>query len=266
MNEATSAPLSENGHVKELLSLLKANRVDSKELRSVLRYVGAMERQLDAAVVELQAMRRELGDMREAQNHPVRTALQNTVTALETKIDAARERLNALKSGIIEGCKNAVASFKEKGISALNGFMNFFKVKNALLDIRKGMNAAIKSTEKSINRIEAASTEYHEIGRHIKNMARAFAGRETVAETKPVGRLAKAAQAPHQFRKSVVSGMGRGIDAAIAKVGRMEQAAGRVAEKKPSVLENLDILKKHAAKTARESPKPERSNARETAI
>jgi len=60
--------------------------------------------------------------------------------------------------------------------------------------------------------------------------------------------------------------MGRGIDAAIAKVGRMEQASGRVAEKKPSVLENLDILKKHAAKTARESPKPERSNTRETAI
>jgi len=67
--------LLRNEHVKELLSLMKADRVDSKELRSVLRYVGAMERQLDAAVVELQAMRRELGDMRIPSERPCRTLL-----------------------------------------------------------------------------------------------------------------------------------------------------------------------------------------------
>lgn len=264
MSEATSAPLRENEHVKELLSILQANSAgEAKNFLDMLRYVGAMERQLDTAVKELTVMRRELGEIRETQNHPVRTALQNAVAALETKVNAAWERLDAIKQSVVEGCKNTVSAFKEKGIAALNGLMDFFKVKDSLLDIREGMNDAIRSAEKSINRIEAVSTEYHEIGKHMKNIARAFTGKEAAMEAKPVGKLAKAAQAPHQFRKSIVSGVAKGVDAAIGKVNRLEQAA---AEKKPSLLENLQAMTEQAARTKQDVPAPDRPKTKETSL
>ena len=129
MSEATSAPIMDNEHVKAFLSILQEHRpIDAQDFLSTLRDVSAMERQLNAAVIELTAMRRELGEMREAQNHPVRTALQKAITTLENRINDLRERLDAVKANIIEGCKNAVAVFKEKGAAALNGILNFFRV------------------------------------------------------------------------------------------------------------------------------------------
>nr|WP_312577785.1 DUF6674 family protein [Sedimentibacter sp.] len=111
-----SAPLLENEHVKELFAILKENSVSSKDLLDVIGYVGVMERQLDAAVGELSAMRQELADMREEQDHPVRTTLQKAIQALENKIAETKERLEAVKADIIEGCKNAVSAFKEKAL------------------------------------------------------------------------------------------------------------------------------------------------------
>jgi hypothetical protein len=48
MNE----PILENPHVRELLAILDANRVEAADLRAMLGYVHAMERQLDGAVAE----------------------------------------------------------------------------------------------------------------------------------------------------------------------------------------------------------------------
>lgn len=251
MGDVINTPLQENEHVKELLAIMEQNRVNTDDLRGLLGYVGAMERQLDTAVGELQAMRQELNNMREEQNHPVRTALQNTIRTLEKGINEARERLDAIKESIVEGCKNAVSAFREKGISALHNVMDFFKVKDTLLDVRKGMDAAVKSAEKSIAKIEAVSAEYHEIGKHVKNIARAFTGKEAVQDAKPVGKLARATQAPHRFRKAVVSRTAKGVDAAIGKLEKMEQP---VIEKKPSVLENLQAMKEQVAQAKRDAP------------
>ena len=54
-------PLLENEHVKELLAVLRENNSPStKDFLAVLNQVGAIEKQLDAAVKELAAMRQEL--------------------------------------------------------------------------------------------------------------------------------------------------------------------------------------------------------------
>lgn len=117
-----------NEHVKELLALLKENRVSNQDFMNVIGYVGAMERQLDTAVNELSTMRRELSELREQQSHPMRKALQKAIRALEGKITETRERLEAVKADIIVGCKNAVAAFREKGIAALNGLSSFLHI------------------------------------------------------------------------------------------------------------------------------------------
>lgn len=266
MSEATSAPksapLMENEHVKELLAIMKANSVDAREFNSVLRYVGAMERQLDKAVGELIAMRRELNDMREAQNHPVRRALQNAISTLEEKIAVIRERLDAVKAGIIEGAKNAVAAFKEKGISALSNLASFFHIKNGLKALRNGLNDGIKADERAIAAIESVSAKYHEAGRRVKNMGRALADKEAVQEAKPSGKLAKSLEAPFRNEKAALSNALKNVNAAIRGMEQLEAAAAQIreakaaakAEKKPSLLKNLEVLKEKAAQAKRDVP------------
>lgn len=55
MGKEKQAPFRENGHVRELLAVMKENRMDTRDLRELLSYVGAMERQLDAAVAAFSA-------------------------------------------------------------------------------------------------------------------------------------------------------------------------------------------------------------------
>lgn len=272
MNDTTtqSAPLLENEHVKELLAILKENSVSSKDFLDVIGYVGAMERQLDAAVGELSAMLRELADMREAQNHPVRTSLQKAIQALENKIAETRERLEAVKAGIIEGCKNAVAAFKEKGAAVLEGLASFFHIRQGLEKVQESMDRNIRYDEQSMKKIAAVSAEYHEIGKHVKNMGRAVQGKEAVQEAKPMGKLAKLMQAPYRLDQACSVAIKRQAASTLDSLGKLEQRTDRHREtlkeagkneKKPSVLKNLQALKEQTAQTAKNAPAPQRKKA-----
>ena len=95
--KTTAEPILENEHVKELLAILRENNSPStKDFLSVLNQVGAMEKQLDAAVKELAAMRQELKTAQE-QNHPVKAALQKAVIVMQGQVLDLRERLVNLK-------------------------------------------------------------------------------------------------------------------------------------------------------------------------
>jgi len=262
MGKGKQAPLRENEHVRELLVILKENQAEAKELRELLGYVGAMERQLDAAVNELQSMRRELNDMREARDHPVATSLRNAVREMEVKVGAARERLEALKDSIVQGCREAVAAFKEKGISALNNLAGFFKLKSGLEALRDNLSAGMESAEKSIAKIESVSKEYHEIGKHVKNLGRAMAGKETVQDAKPVGKLAKALEAPFKSDLASLTSAKKLAEAAIGKLEKLERAA-----EKPSVLENIHAFQREQAdRTKREAPAAEKQKRLEPSL
>lgn len=202
MTDQNTVSLLENEHVKELLAILEANNSpDRKDFFAALNQVGAMERQLDAAVKELAAMRRELNEARELA-HPVKTALQNAVKTLEKNVAVLRGRLDAVKRNVIEGCKNAVDAFKEKGISALHNVARFFKIRPLLEAVRNDLTENIRFDEEAISKIEAVSTEYHEAGRHVKNMARALAGMESIRDVKSAGWLVRALEAPFKTERS----------------------------------------------------------------
>lgn len=261
MSVKRSAPLRENRQVRELLSVMKANNMDTGDLIAVLSHVGAMERQLDTAVTELQAMRRELNDMREARDHPVRKNLQNAVHAMEGRVTEAGGRLDALKDSIVDGCKKALAAFKEKGAAALNNLAGFFRIKDGLQSIRDSLSEGIQTAEKSIARIEAVSREYHEIGKHVKNMGRAMAGKEAVPDARPVGKLAKALEAPFKSELACLTGARRSVDGAIGALARLEQAAQR-----PSVLKTIREGKRQAQGPEAKAPAPEKSKRPEPSL
>lgn len=99
----TAAPLLENEYVKELLAVMEANRVPAvKDLLAVFNQVSAMERQLDTAVTELAALRRELSASQK-QAHPVKAVLQNTGAAMEKNVTSVRDRRLQKRRGRFSG-------------------------------------------------------------------------------------------------------------------------------------------------------------------
>ena len=273
MNETTANnPIMENPDVKELLSILRDNEKDTSGLLSLLGQVTSMETHLNKAVAELSAMRQELSEMRDERDHPVRTALQNAAKAMETKINDMREQLNEIKEKIIEGCKNAVSAFKEKGVAALNGIAKFFRIKPLFESLRNNMQNNIKTDQAAVVKIEAMATKYHTAGMHLRNVGRALQGKEAINEIKPNGKLAKLAAAP--FR-SVMKNMTKALktaDNAIAALDRLDKAApvktkskdrGR---EKPSTLETMKTLQKQIDAERQDAPAVAKTKKREAEI
>jgi hypothetical protein len=265
----TAPPLTDNEHVRALLAIMQANRANSDDILAVARHMGEMERQLNAALGEIAAMRREMNDVR----HPVKTAAQKAVRSLEHKVGDAKEKLATLRERFVEGCKNAVAAFREKGVAALDGLASFFHIRQGLEAIDRDMEKGIRLDQQSIDKIAAVSAEYHEVGRHMKNLGRAIRGKNAVAEAKPMGRVAKAAQAPAKLDKAMSTGIQKAARSALASLGRLEEKAARQreakaerGEKKPSVLAGLQTLKEQAAQAQAEAPAPDRSRKQEAAL
>ena len=219
--------LEDNPHVKELLDILKKhNTPGAEDLKSMIMKTAKIEEQLAAAIAEMTAMRRELEAIRE-DNHPMRKVLQNTITAMQERIDAMREQLEAMKASIIEGGKNALAVFSERGTAALNGIAKFFKVKPMLEEIAKISAQGVKDNTKTIEKIERISKEYHKAGKHIKNIGRAIVGKEMIKSAKPVGKVAKAVEAPIKAARSCNLSIRDAARSAVKSLNRLEQAASR---------------------------------------
>jgi len=248
-----SPPIMDNEHVKELLSIMEANNVPSmKDLLAVLHQVGAMERQLGEAVNELAAMRRELAEA-QAQNHPIKTALQKAVIVMQGQVLDLRDKLAELKANIIDGCKNAVTAFKEKGIAALDNIARFFKIKPGLEALRDSLDKSIRFDERAVAKIEAVSAEYHEAGRHIKNIGRAIVGKEAIAEAKAPGSLAAAVAIPYRAERACLIAARRHVKAAIGAFERLENR-----ERKPPIMETINKLNEQIAQAKKDAPAVER--------
>ena len=251
-SKSTTSPIMENEHVKELLEILRENNAPStKDFLAVLRQVGTMEKQLDAAVKELSAMRQELKIAQE-QNHPIKSALQKVVQVMEKNVAALQVRLSELKQNVIEGCKNAVATFKEKGISALDNVARFFKVRPILETMRNELDKNIQFDDKAIAKIEAMSTEYHQAGRHLKNIGRAMLGKEVIQEAKPPGTLAKGISAPFRGERSCFAVMKKSVEKAIGVMARLEDRA------KPSIKKAIQTHNEKIEQAKKDAPAKQR--------
>lgn len=242
----------ENEFVKELLSVLRENNAPStQDFLAVLQQVGAMEKQLDAAVQELAAMRNELAEAQK-QNHPFKDTMQKAVIVMQGQVLDFRDKLSALKQAVVDGCKAALADFKEKGISALDNIARFFKVKPMLENMRDGLVQSITQDDKAIAKIEAVSTEYHEAGRHLKNMGRAMLGKAAIEEARPPGKLARMAAAPFRAERNSLAAAKKTVDAAIDSISKLEDRA------RPSIQKTIAAHKEQAAQAKKEKPVPER--------
>lgn len=76
-------------------------------------------------------MKKELAEI-QIQNHPLKSIMKKAVITMQNQVMELQEKLAGLKQNIIEGCKNAVAAFHEKGIIALNNIAGFSRLSQLL--------------------------------------------------------------------------------------------------------------------------------------
>lgn len=221
----TAVPLAGNRNVAELLSVLREQSSPSlADFQELLNRVDTLEQQLEAAVRELAAMRRDLAEM-ERRRHPAANAMRKAVIVVQAQVLELREKLSALKQAVVEGCQNALSAFQTKGAAALDSLARFFRVRPALEAIQTQAAHAAEAADRAMGRIEAASQTYHEAGRRLKNAGRALTGKEAVQEAKPLGKAAKAVSAPFRATRACFGAMAKGVTSTADRLERLEQAA-----------------------------------------
>jgi len=266
-NNASASPLSQNEYVQELYSILQDNGRDTSGLSAIIGHVSEMENFVKRAEDKIADMKSQLAEMKEVQNHPVKAALQRAIKSLENTVAVMKERINDLKNGIIEGCKNAVAAFKEKGISALDKLASFFHIKSGLNSLDKSAAETAQSCDKSVARISEFSSQYHEAGRAIKNMARMIIGKEPIDAKKEAGILAKTLAAPYKAEKALMLQISKSAKGMAEKLEQLEAKANdsrdhRARESKPeSLLGEVREAQQLVDQRKREMPVPERAKS-----
>ena len=270
-----NAPLMENQYVQELFAILNDNGKDAKGLAALIGHVSEMESFVKRAEDKIADMKSQLAEMKEAQGHPVRTALQNAIKTLEHKVAEVKEQIKDLKNAIIDGAKSAVTAFKEKGAAALNNVAKFFHIKGALKAIDKSVHESAAVCDKAVANINQFSKEFHQSGRHLKNMGRILVGKPPIDAAKEAGKLAAVVSAPYKAQKVIlvnISGLANAmakkleqIDTAV-DASRGEKQGRRVREKQPSILDELDANVAMLAKKDRERAAPDRTKTKEAAI
>ena len=246
-----NTPLAENEQVKALLALLKENDSPAyADFAKLIEAVTVMEGRLSTAVGELSAMREDLQKM---QDRSLKSSLQKTCKTLEGNVVSMQQKLSELRQQIIEGCRNILADFKERGVVALNGMAHFLHLKPIVEAVRQGAQEHQKASNQAMARIDAFVSEYHETGKHLKNMRLALMGKEPVQEAKTSGAVAHYIKAPYRASRAC---MGTVEKAAVHVAGALEKLEKRD-ERRPSVLK---AMREQAAKV--EPPKEKAVPAR----
>lgn len=246
-----SEQIIRNRYVIELINILRThNKPSHDDFQTILKQVSEIERQLETAVQELAAMRRDFAEA-QRKNNPLKTVMQKAIIIMQNQVLALRENLAELKQNIVTGCKKAVTAFKENGTTALDSITRFFKVKPVFEAIRNGSERSVKLTDKAISNIEAVSMKYHEAGRRIKNAGRSLKGKETIKEIQPNGKISKSFTAPFRAIRKCFKAIKNSAVVAVDKLKHLEEQATK--QKKPSIKKTMRDYNKKISKTVKKS-------------
>lgn len=255
MNETLQVPIGEQEHLKEFFKLLSQNgqQQEASEFSSLVTQLNQMEKQYTAVLSELKAVREQLESI---QDNGIKATVTKSVSSAQQKVEQAKDQLGHIRTSLSDMVKQTLAAVKQHGISALNKAADFMGIKAALNDMRDNLNASISDTRKSIDRINAVGSELHALNEHGKNLGRALIGKEAAELTQrneDKGVLAAIAK-PLKKSKAMLEGMEKGVTRALQSIDRLEKAAARGKEEKPSVREGLKAAKQQESKEKPPTP------------
>ena len=255
MNETLQVPIGEQEHLKEFFKLLSQNgqQQEASEFSSLVTQLNQMEKQYTAVLSELKAVREQLESI---QDNGIKATVTKSVSSAQQKVEQAKDQLGHIRTSLSDMVKQTLAAVKQHGISAMNKAADFMGIKAALNDMRDNLNASISDTQKSIDRINAVGSELHALNEHGKNLGRALIGKEAAELTQrneDKGVLAAIAK-PLKKSKAMLEGMEKGVTRALQSIDRLEKAAARGKEEKPSVREGLKAAKQQESKEKPPTP------------
>jgi polyhydroxyalkanoate synthesis regulator phasin len=265
-SNANDTPLAQNEYVRELFTILQDHGRDTTGLSALIGHVSEMENFVKRAEEKITDMKSQLAEMKEAQNHPVKTALQKAIKSLENTVAVMKEQIRDLKNSIIDSCKHAVQAFKERGVSALDKLATFFHIKGAFKAIDKTAQANIAVCDKGIAHQAAYYAEFYKASRAVRNMGRILIGKEPLPSQSETRRLEKAAIAPFRAEKAINEKISELANAAVKSLARLAATAKdsrdhRAIEKQPKLLDELRDAQQLVTERKLEMPVPERVRA-----
>lgn len=258
---------------QEFLNLLNENgRADQgQDLSLMAWYLENMERQLDAVLDKLQAVKSELAQVTE-QQAPSKSLFTSMVEGLEAKVEQTRERLTAFRDKIMACVQDAADRFKDAGVSALDNMVAAMGFKNGLEHLQEGLQSSLSSVKDALEKAEDMGHELRSAGAHLKNAGRTMTGKEVqMVDGGQEGRFQSVVLAPMRGVQKLLSNINNNTLAAIGIVEDLELSAdvardrqadraaqkpGKRLAKKPSVRQNLEEKKAQAA--ARPAPGQDR--------
>lgn len=190
------------------------NKQDFVEL---IKYVDTVEKKYDAILTELNALKEQLGEIHDKKN-PMFSVVKDT----QEKVIDIGQKLNALKDNIITFTQNALETVKEKGLVALNEVTGFLKIKDGLQLLNSSLDKMAAGAEKSVQKINAISNEYHEMGNRAANIGRLLLDKESSLVVKENGKLAKALQLPFTKIQNYSEDLSAVVRKSIEKVQGLE--------------------------------------------
>ena len=254
-------PFEENKHVKDLMEIFLKNnmREDAKGLAEVVSCISSMERDINKAIGELTAMRKDLFDMREEQKHPVKNMLVKAIDSVLARLKAIQRHIIALKDKIIGTCKQTVEAVKDQGIIAANGIVGALNVKGDLEAIKININRDTAYCEKQIGKIKQASKQFHTAGLAVRNFGRALVGKEPLTNIKQNGKLAQFIAKPFENEIKYQKRCLVRIDKSLAQIGKLEKAAELSAERsRPSIHADMKRVGEEIVRAKLDAPKQEK--------
>ena len=259
MDNVIAFPIMEDKPVQELVEIVKKAQinVDAENFINMLQYMSEMEKRLVEVENNIKFMKQTIDTLEYEVDHPILAAYGNAAEAISIKFEQTKESFNSLKNKIIEGCKNTVNAFKDKGTLALNTTMNFLHIKEGLEDLKSRVNRLIELDEQSIVKIEKASAEYHEAGKHIRNAGRALMGIEALETAKPSGLLCVALKSPYEANKVISKKIKSICEAVIGSLDRLSSKTVDIKEqsKKPEKESVMKLIAENKEKVREQSIK-----------
>ena len=257
MNAILTAPLGEPEHLKEFFEILngQGRKQEVTELSSLLSQLNQMEKQYAEVLSELQTVK---GQLSAIQDKGIKTVVMNGVLKLQEKVTEAKNQLEHIKTDISNSIKESLSLFKDNGISALNKAVDFIGLRKALTDLRDNLTSSIAQTQKHINKINTVGSELHALKEHTGNLGRVLTGKETKELTQRNEDKGILAAATKQLKhsKSMLERIRQNVTHTITAVDRLEKAANKGNEKKPSVRAHLKEKSQKAP--APKSPVPQK--------
>ena len=259
-------PLQETEAIQQFMKLLEENgrQGQAADLSALMWYMDGMNRQYEAVLTELQALKEQLS---QEKRPSVKYVMQRAVAKLEHKTRQIKDVLDSLWEKVAQCAADAVRDFKEMGVSALDKSASALGVKKALEALQEGISGLVADTRKSIEKVEQMGHDLRSAGAYLKNAGRAMLGKEPqVVNGGQEGRFQSVLLAPMRTTQRLLIGMNNATLAAIGRVEHLELSAEaarearaeRQAEKKSSIRQALSDKKAEAA--ARSAPVPEKEH------